>query len=130
MRIAYWTTDVVNFSLAQELVEAAGGRVDLRFPSEAGQAEECQAVLYDLDYLGAEMRSRVLARLLAGEESRPAAVHAYNLGEEEAVLLRRNGIAVFRRLDSRLVAQLHRALVSAERLKHDNRQRAFAAVPA
>lgn len=105
-RLAYQTTDGLNEATADLLTGQCGGQmVPLLFrdPSPDGQFD---AVLYDLDYLPSERRDEVLAQLLAGPLHCPTGVHSFNLEDEQADALRRNGVVIARRLDLHLIRRL------------------------
>jgi hypothetical protein len=99
MLIAYLTTDEVNQHLAVNLAEECGETVCLVMPSDPPPDEDFDAVVYDWDYLPAPRQQVILAELLAGRPSRPVAVHSYNLEEDCAKALRRQGVAVYRVLE-------------------------------
>lgn len=98
MLVVYLTVDDVNQDLAAALAEYCG--VTLRpvsfrdWPLE----EPFDAVVYDLDSFPAAERDEILGKLLEHLSHRPAAVHSYNLGEDQVSRMRRNGVAVHRRL--------------------------------
>jgi hypothetical protein len=57
-----------------------------------------EAVVYDLDSFPEAERAEVVTKLLSGPALHPAAVHSYHLAAGQAQRLRRNGVAVHRRL--------------------------------
>jgi hypothetical protein len=105
-RLAYQTTDGLNEAMADVLAGHCGGEMLpllLRDPPPDGQFD---AVHYDLDYLPPERRQEILARLLAGRAHVPTGVHAFNVDEDQAEALRRQGVIVSRRLDLDLIRRL------------------------
>jgi hypothetical protein len=105
-RLAYQTTDGLNEATADVLAGHWGGEMLpllLRDPPPDGQFD---AVLYDLDYLPPERRQEILAQLLAGPTHVPTGVHSFNLDEDQAEALRRQGVVVSRRLDRDLIRRL------------------------
>jgi hypothetical protein len=108
MRIAYLTTDEVNKGLALRLAaqwEVAVCPLELRDPPPNG---EFDAVLYDWDHWPKDRPPETGAS--AGSVRRPVAVHGYGLAKEQARTLRREGVVVFDRLESRTLLELQRAV--------------------
>jgi len=96
--IAYVSPDEVHQELAAELAGERG----VTLASFASSAEmplvPYPAVIYDVDYLTLEDRRRVLDELTGTPLTQVAAVHSYNLNAGQQKALRRNGVAVHRRL--------------------------------
>src|SRR5262245_33018797 len=109
MRIAYVTTDDVNREMATQLTGAFQATLGLLSPEDELVNLPDDGVIYDLDYLPQRRRHEILAQLLANQPSLPAAVHSYNLAEEQVAGLRENGVVVSRRLGSHLFRALTRA---------------------
>jgi hypothetical protein len=123
MLIAYLSTDEVNQDLALRLCEDGGAMLYLLTFQEIPVNGSFDAVVYDWDYLPAELRPDTQAHLLTGPLAYPVAVHGYNLDEGLIDALRRNGVAVHRRLEADVFASLQRA---AERLHLAEKRRAEA----
>jgi hypothetical protein len=104
MRYAYLTHDDVNRDLAARL--AAGVGVELEPLTMRDDPRRFDAVLYDLDFLPADDRDRLLAQLSSDRANRPAAVHGYGLSARQRRTLRRRGVTVARRLCGALFARL------------------------
>jgi hypothetical protein len=113
MRVAYLTTDEVNEHLALSMAAACDIELVPQAPREPAPDEEFDAVLYDWDYLPPEHRQELRERLRAGRGPGRVIVHGYNLGKKEVAAWRQQGIAVFRRLESKVF----RALLRAARLR-------------
>ena len=71
------------------------------------------AVMHDLDHMDARFVGAIVTELLSGPAPLPAAVHGYNLGDEEMMALHADGVAVSRRLNPQLVRALCRAVERA-----------------
>jgi hypothetical protein len=99
MVIAYWTTDPVNEHAAREIADRLGASLDPCGPRDELRALRHDGAIFDLDSWPADRREEMLYGLLFGGPSCPAAVHSYNLNEDEARALRRRGVAVSRHLD-------------------------------
>src|SRR5262245_10808120 len=110
MRIAYLSTDEVNRDLACRWADERHITIDLLDRERVPADGPLDAVLCDLDYLPAEWRQQILADLLAGVPSCPAAVHGYNLDEDQAEDLREHGVLVVRRLTESVFDRLCRAV--------------------
>jgi hypothetical protein len=113
MRIAYLTMDEVNLNLAEEMAAACGLTLCPLSPKDSAPDEEFDAVLYDWDSWPADRKQDVLAQLPAGRRACAVAAHGYNLGDCQAKALRRNAVAVFRRLQPRVFRSLRRAIHTA-----------------
>ncbi len=114
MNLAYVTLDEVHQDLAYRL--AVRNRVNLRvfWPTETFSPRRFAAVLYDLDYLPAPDRDRILARLRGGPLKVVCGVHSYNVSAKQRRALQRNGVIVRRRLSAGLLrAVLERSAVAA-----------------
>jgi hypothetical protein len=106
MLIAYLTHDDVNRDFAARL--AAGVGVELEPLTLRDKPGRFDAVLYDVDFLPADERGRLLAELSSQRADRPTAVHGYGLSARERRALRRRGVIVARRLCGALFARLRR----------------------
>jgi hypothetical protein len=106
MRFAYLTLDVVNQALAARLAAAAGVCFSALTFRDAVPSGPRDAVLYDLDFLPADFRERLLKELVAGPRRGPVAVHGYSLSPRVARALRRRGVVVARRLRAGLFRRL------------------------
>jgi hypothetical protein len=111
MRIAYWTIDEVNLSLARDLAEAQGATIDQVMGKEKDPTQGADALLYDLDSL--PMREGILSCLHLSPNPGPVAVHGYYLEEHQIELLEAQGVAVYRRLESDVIANLCDAVLRA-----------------
>jgi hypothetical protein len=109
MRVAYLTTDEVNEHLAVTMAAACDIQLVPRAPRETPPDGEFDAVLYDWDYLPPEQRQELRERLHAGHGPGRVIVHGYNLSKKEVAAWRQQGIAVFRRLESKVFRALLRA---------------------
>ena len=114
MRVAYLTTDEVNEQLAQQMAVACGVTLCPLAPKDAPPDGECDAVLYDWDYLPIEWQREVMAELLSSPLPHPVALHGYNLEDGQAEALRRHTVAVYRRLQPRVFRFLRRAARTAQ----------------
>jgi hypothetical protein len=97
MRIAYYTLDEVNRFLVRRWAREAGAR--LLCPDGGRLADECAgatAMLFDLDFLPADVRAGWVRRVLAGEVGLPVLVHGHNIPDAEAEQLRERGAEVCR----------------------------------
>ncbi len=115
MRIAYIATDEVNQALAAQMATQCGAIVCHQRPEEGYPDGLFDAVLYNLDDVPGAERSALLEGLRLGEPDHPTAVHGYDITNEEARTLNRNGVAVARRLHSGLL----RSLFTAARQKRE-----------
>jgi hypothetical protein len=113
MRVAYVSTDEVNICLAAEYGARGGVVVIQTRPHSAVSCADCDAAVYDLDFLPTEQARALLDRLLAGDIPVPAAVHSYNLDERQVKALDARGIVVARRLIPALFRRLRRLLKSS-----------------
>jgi hypothetical protein len=100
MRIAYWTIDDVNLSVARYLAEAHDATIDQVMGREKVPTQDIDAVLYDLDVFPPTMREAILSRLVLAPVAVPVAVHSYNLDDAQIESLVARGVAVYRRLES------------------------------
>jgi hypothetical protein len=108
MRIAYWSTDPVNLDLARNYADERALTLCPMFPRDRDAEETFDAAIYDLDFLGPDLRRRILADLSFVPHQHPVAVHSFNLEEFEIALLRKQGVAVRRRLEIELFELLCR----------------------
>src|SRR5262245_24695315 len=102
MRIAYLSIDEVNQDLATRLCEGRGDSLEVLEARDPPPDGRFDAVVYDLDCLSATDRQRLLSALTDAPCPRPVAVHGYGLEDGQANALRRNRVAVYRRLDPQL----------------------------
>ncbi len=109
MRIAYLNTDEVNQALAERMALACGAVVQIVLPKEPAPDSQFDAILYNLDEVPRAERSVLLEGLRLARPHSPAAVHSYDLTDEQVGTLRRSGIAAARRLSADLVRSLRKA---------------------
>jgi hypothetical protein len=109
MRIAYWTIDDVNLSVARDLAEVHDATIDQVMGWEKGTTQDPDAILCDLDFLPPGMREEILSRLILAPLPLPVAVHSYNLEDAQIELLVAQGVAVCRRLESEVFGNLRSA---------------------
>ena len=83
MRIAYFTSDEVNLDWAQRWASTCGCEVIAMSPSDSPNGD-CDATIYDLDFLLPTYGEEVLSVLLSRPLPSPAAVHSYNLRRHQA----------------------------------------------
>ena len=98
MRIAYMNTDEVNQALAGQIALACGAVVRTVLPKDPAPGGQFDAILYNLDDVPREERSLLLEELRLGKPHSPAAVHGYDLTEEQVRTLGQSGVAVAPRL--------------------------------
>ena len=96
MRIAYVATDEVNQALAAQMADKCGAIVCHLRPGEVHPDGLFDAVLYNLDDMPRDERSAFLEGLCLGKPDRPTAVHGYDITDEQARTLNRNGVAASR----------------------------------
>jgi hypothetical protein len=114
MILAYLTHDEVNRDLAQHLADMLGVQLLPLFARDIAPLDAFDAIAYDLDSLTGDDRRLIVQALQRGRLFRPVAVHSYNLTPEDAARLRVADVAVYRRLNARvLVALREAALVHA-----------------
>lgn len=113
MRVAYVTTDEVNEELAARMAEHSGATLDSFAPKDSPPNGEYAAVLYDLDYLPRDPGRDFLKELLSRPLGRPVAVHGYRISNRLAADLRRNGCAVYSRLEPQVFRHLRSAAENA-----------------
>jgi hypothetical protein len=106
MRIAYINTDEVNEALAARMAAECGAVVCEVFPKDPPPDGQFDAVLYNLDDVPRDQRSALIEGLCLGAPEHPTAVHGYDITDEQARTLRRNGVAVARRLHVVLLRSL------------------------
>jgi hypothetical protein len=111
MRIAYLTTDEINLILAKKLARRLGASISMVGTGSPVSTDRFDAVLHDLDAVPRDQQSTFIEWVGLGRADRPTAVHGYGITDEQAEALRRKGIAVAQRLDTRLI----RGLVEAAR---------------
>ncbi len=110
MQFAYLSTDEVNQALALELALECGVSLHQLAPKEGPPDRGYDAVLCDWDSWPPEGRREFLAET-GGMPYRPAAVHGYNLDEDEADILTRRGVTVYRNIQREVFLRLCRALM-------------------
>ncbi len=119
MRIAYVSTDEVNQNLVERIAAECGVVLCKQLPEDSSRDGLCDAVLYNLDDLPRAERSALLEGFRGGKPVHPTAVHGYDITDEQAIILSRNGVEVARRLHRGLL----RSLVTAARQdRHTFRQ--------
>jgi hypothetical protein len=97
MRIAYYTLDVVNKFLVRSWAKSMGARIACPFGQPMFQ--ECAmptALILDVDFLPAELRTLWLGRVLSSASAGPALIHGHNITDTEAEALQRRGVQVRR----------------------------------
>jgi hypothetical protein len=117
MRIAYLSTDEVNKDLALRLAAQWQVTVCPREPRDPPPVGEFDALLYDWDHWPADRRPTVLTHTAAGPLRQPVALHGYRLEQEQARALRRRGVLLFDRLESRTFLDLRRAVNQARAVR-------------
>jgi hypothetical protein len=106
MRIAYYTTDEVNYTLVQRMAREYGSPLIRTSPDLATPGGSPAASLHDLDHLWQPHRTAILESLLAERPLKNVAVHGYCLTDDQVQSLRANGVIVSRSLDSNLFDRL------------------------
>jgi hypothetical protein len=106
MRVAYATTDEVNQALAAQMAAECGAIICDRRPGEVPPNGLFDAVLYNLDDVPRDQRPAFLEGLCLSTPDCPTAVHGYDITDEQARTLNRNGVAAARRLDLDLLRNL------------------------
>jgi hypothetical protein len=97
MKFAYLTTDEVNGALAVTLGDECGVSVQLLDPRQRFVEDGYDAVVCDWDFWPSQERRRFARELAPGKRLRRA-LHSYNVDDGQAEHLRRQGVAVFSRL--------------------------------
>jgi hypothetical protein len=113
MLVAYLSYDEVNTALAEPLARRHGITLDVLQPRDAAPNGEYDAVLYDWDCWPCVRRAQAVAEWLSEAPSRPTALHSYNMEDEQAEALRRNGVVVESRLGPALFRRLRQAILAA-----------------
>jgi hypothetical protein len=106
MRIAYMSTDEVNQALATKMAAECGAVVCGVVPKEPPPDGQFDGVLYNLDDVSRDQRSALIEGLCLGTPEHPTAVHGYDITDEQARTLRRNGVVAARRLQLVLLRSL------------------------
>ena len=106
MRIAYVSTDEVNQNLVERIAAECGVVLCKQLPEDPSPDGFYDAVLYNLDDLPRAERSALLEGFRGGKPDHPTAVHGYDITDEQASILSRNGVAVARRLHPGLLRSL------------------------
>jgi hypothetical protein len=119
MRIAYWTIDEVNLSLARDLADLHDATIDQATTKDKDPTRDADAVLYDLDALAPTMREDVLSRLVLSPLLLPVAVHGYNLDDSQIELLAAHGITAFRHLEAEVFGNLRAAILTSSQRTGD-----------
>jgi hypothetical protein len=117
MRIAYLTTDEVNKDLALRLGTQWEVTVSPLEPRDPPPDGEFDAVLYDWDHWPVDRRPQALTDTSAQPMRQPVAVHGYGLEQEQARALRRSGVLLFDRLESRTFLDLQRTVSQARAVR-------------
>jgi hypothetical protein len=112
MLIAYLSTDEVNQDLARQMADECEVTVSFVSLAETIGDGPYNALLLDLDYLPSGEQTKLLSQLLKDLVPLPVAVHSYNLKPEQVEVLRKNGVAVFRRLDLEIFQILRLAVLA------------------
>jgi hypothetical protein len=111
MRIVYVSTDEVNQALAEQVAAECRAVISARPPEALPKDGLFDAVLYNLDDMPREERSALLEEFRRDKPDHPTAVHGYEISDEQARTLKRNGVVAARRLSPVLL----RGLLSAAR---------------
>jgi hypothetical protein len=106
MRIAYITTDEVNQSLAEKFARRQAHTAVAAPADETPRDAGFDAVIYDLDYLPADVRDDIVETLVMRPCRLPTAVHGYNISPRSAKALHANGVLVYRRLQPGMFRKL------------------------
>src|SRR5262245_51930859 len=106
MRIAYVSTDEVNQALVAQTAAECGAVVCTLVPKDPPPDGLFDAVLYNLDDVPRDQRSVLIDELRRARPDRPTAVHGYDINEEQARALNRDGVAAARRLHPGLIRSL------------------------
>src|SRR5262249_36925950 len=109
MRIAYLSTDEVNRDLADRWAEQRNISLELLDGEPIPTDVPLDAVLCDLDHLPVRRPQEALAALLSATTCL-AALHGYNLDEEQTRELHDRGILVVERLTESFLDRLCRAV--------------------
>jgi hypothetical protein len=117
MRIAYLTTVEVNKDQALRLAAQWEVTVCPVEPRDRPPDGQFDALLYDWDHWPADQRPRTLTPAPAGPLRQPVALHSYGLEPHQARALRRSGVLVFDRLESRTFLDLVRAVHQARPIR-------------
>ncbi len=110
MFLAYLTNDEVNQAIATQMAGDCGVALYPLTERDAPPDSQCEALLYDLDYLSPDCRRKTLTELVSASLSCPVAVHSYNLEPDQVKALLRNGVAVCRRLEPAVFLALQAAV--------------------
>src|SRR3954453_19469449 len=106
MNVAYVSRGEAHEDLARRLTRARGLELAAFWPTDADPCGEFPIVIYDLDFLPADHRDRIVRRTPAGREPGVVGAPGYNLTRRKGAALRRNGVLVSRRLGARLLARV------------------------
>jgi hypothetical protein len=106
MNFAYVTNEKLNEDQALQLADECGINLCPLSPDAAPETGWFDAVLYDWDSLPPEQQHEIPLACLAGFSCCPVAVHGYTLDREERESLHQDGIAVFRRLETKVFRTL------------------------
>jgi hypothetical protein len=103
MRVAYVSTDEVNLDLAERIAAKCGAEVHRHLPKDPSPTGFFDGVLYNLDDMASQEREAFLEGFRRGKPDRPTAVHGYDITEDQASALFRNGVAAARHLHANLL---------------------------
>jgi hypothetical protein len=106
MRIAYVNIDEVNQDLAARMAAKCGAVVCGLLPQDPAPDGQFDAVLFNLDDVPRDQRSALVEGLRQGKSGHPTAVHGFDISDEQAETLRRDGVAVSPRLHAGLLRRL------------------------
>jgi hypothetical protein len=106
MRIAFVSTDEVNQALVAQMAAECGAVVCTLVPKDPPPDGLFDAVLYNLDDVPRDQRSALLDELRRVRPHRPTGVHGYDITDEQARALNRDGVAAARRLHPGLIRSL------------------------
>ncbi len=104
--IGFYSIDEVNQSIAHQLAERCGVRLQCLSPKDPPPNGQYAAVVYDLDAFSLPHRHQILTSLLSETSDAVVACHSYDLKSEEITALRRCGVVVTRRLGQCLFRKL------------------------
>jgi hypothetical protein len=107
-QIAFLSQDPVQEAYAREIASDYGVDLQVWFPRDPSRIGEYAAVICDLDCWPTDGQDQWLSELKAARPSCPVAVFSYQLNAKRATALRRQGIAVFRRLSPAVFSDLRR----------------------
>jgi hypothetical protein len=115
--VAYLTVDEVNQDVAVELATRSHVTVEPVSFRDLPLGRPFDAVVYDLNSFPEAEREEVVTKLLSSLALYPVAVHSYHLAAGQVQRLRRNGVAVHRRLTEAVFLGLKPRRAEAGRLR-------------